>query len=152
MSACAADELPLLLLVLREMRPAESASTARTTFGAAGWSATGAFSFSAGGSGTIDPAGVGFADESADEEVSSSVMGGKGRVEISGSGLYEYTEVGVVCCCCGGHSRSGGRVGTFSLCTGSLSLSFSLESPRLMRLRNAFMVARSQGCARCPRG
>ena len=68
-SACAAFELPLLLLVLRELRPAESASATRATVGDAGGSATGVFSFSVVGSGTTEPAGVGLADESADEEV-----------------------------------------------------------------------------------
>ncbi len=98
LSACAAFELLLLLLVLRELRPAESASATRAAFGDAGGSAAGAFSFSAGGNGTIDPAGVGLAEESADEEVSSSVMGGNGRVEISGNGLNEYIGLSVVCC------------------------------------------------------
>jgi hypothetical protein len=87
-STCAALELPLLLFVLRELRPAESESARRgATSGAGCGSATGVSDRSCGGSGTTEPAGVGFAEESADEEVNSSDMGGSGLVEISGSGL-----------------------------------------------------------------
>lgn len=79
---------PLLLFVLRELRPAESLSTRDgaddtviSNGGAASWFT------SAAGNGTIEPVGVGLTeDDSVDEEVGSST-GGSGRVEISGNGL-----------------------------------------------------------------
>lgn len=80
-------------------------------------------------------------------------IGGRGRALRSGRGFDELKEFGVVVPrCAGGHSRSGGRSGSFSLllraglsddeveCL-SLSLSLSLVSPRLKRLKRAFMFA-----------
>ena len=75
-------------------------------------------------------------EDSVDEELGSST-GGSGREEISGNGLN--TDAGFVPAR-GGHSGRGPRWGTFSLCKGSFSLSFSFKRPRLMRLRNAFIV------------
>lgn len=92
-STCAPFELLLLLLVLREFRPAESDSTMR---GGAAVTVTSTICTpslpSGGGSGAIEPVGVGCADDSVDEEVGSST-GGNGRDDISGSGLK--TAVGV---------------------------------------------------------
>ena len=131
-SACAPLEPLLLLLVLRELRPAESASMARGDVDETVTSTTCICSLpSVGGSGVMDAVGVGLAEDSFDDDVCSSPGGGNGRDDISGSGLY--TDDGVAPDRCGGHIPRGGSWGIFSFCTLSCPLSFSLESPRLMR-------------------
>ena len=87
-------------------------------------------------------------------------IGGSGRGDISGNGFDDAKELGVDVAFEGGHSRRGGNSGTFSLVLSGLSddveeclsfslsrsLSLSLLSPRLRRLRKAFMVAIA-GCS-----
>lgn len=127
---------PLLLLVLRELRPAESLSMRDGAPDAVTSRTCGPSSLpSGGGSGTIEPVGVGWAEEdSVDEELGSST-GGSGREEISGNGLKTGVAPDR-----GGQSGRRPMWGIFSLGRGSLSLSFSFERPRLKRLRNAFIV------------
>lgn len=127
-------------VVLRELRPAESGS-GRDRRGSAGSSLLRMLAMSSvcSGGGNGDTAmGVGVAEEWTDSEDDGSSMGGNGRTDKSGRGL-ESTVLGVEVARCGGHSGRAGRGGIFSLYK-SLSLSFSFESPRLMRLRNAFMA------------
>lgn len=101
-SACAPLELLLLLLVFRELRPAESASTMRGELVVTVTSTMCKSSLTSdGGSGASEPVGVGLAEESVEEDVGSST-GGNGRDDNSGSGLK--TEVGVDCERCDGHS------------------------------------------------
>lgn len=84
-------------------------------------------------------------------------IGGRGRADSSGSGLAALNELGVVLAAfatrgAGGHSRRGGSSGSFSrlLDAGEsvdeefLSADVALPSPRLKRLKSAFMAAARQ--------
>lgn len=129
--------LPLLLLcVLWELRPVESLSTRAGAVDTPA-SETAERPWAPAGSGTIEPLGVGCAEDDWEDEDVGSSTGGSGRVASSGSGLCALVGVAVER---GGHSGRCGSEGTFSLWTVSLSLSLSLRRPRLMRLKKAFMV------------
>ena len=110
--------------VLRELRPAESVEpSARVDWCASeagadvdeGSAAAGRFSLvSVAGSDGFAAIGVVVREDSVDDD--GSPIGGRGRIESSGSGLYELTELGVdvTRCVVGGHSGRGGSWGIFS--------------------------------------
>ena len=81
----------------------------------AGSAAAGRFSLvSVAGSDGFAAIGVVVREDSVDDD--GSPIGGRGRIESSGSGLYELTELGVdvTRCVVGGHSGRGGSWGIFS--------------------------------------
>ena len=140
-----ASAVDVPLAVLRELRPVDSDEPSgrradESSDGGAGSGAGGFSLVSTAGSEGFGATGVVVRDDSVEDE--GSPMGGNGRAERSGRGLYEWTELGVDVARWGGQSGRGGSWGIFSL--GS---SFSLSSlslppparPRFKRVRKAFM-------------